>query len=256
MKTVITHFYNEEYLLPWWLEHHKKYFDFGILIDYNSTDNSVAICKEICPNWAVVPSGNPDFDSVNCDLEVLHYESQIQGWRIALTTTEFLVGDVSKLMNDNEERQQVLIRQLRFVEWDPHGTLDRNKPLWDQLKMGISYKPGVKLNDVYCRSLHNFNDVFYGPGRHWGGPTVDNYTTDAFVFHYGNAIVGYPMIRRRLQVQDRISARDREANIGYQHYMDSKGMDLRKLYEYHILNLTPHATDHSNDISQMRKLMQ
>ena len=43
--TVISHFYNEEYLLPWWLAHHTKLFDHGILINKGSTDRSVEICK-------------------------------------------------------------------------------------------------------------------------------------------------------------------------------------------------------------------
>ncbi|MBJ3789276.1 glycosyltransferase family 2 protein, partial [Bacillus sp. OA1] len=44
-KTIISHFYNEEYLLPWWLMHHTKIFDHGILINRGSTDRSVEICK-------------------------------------------------------------------------------------------------------------------------------------------------------------------------------------------------------------------
>ncbi len=53
-KTIISHFYNEEYLLPWWLEHHKKYFNHGIMINYASTDNSVSIIKQICPDWTAI----------------------------------------------------------------------------------------------------------------------------------------------------------------------------------------------------------
>ena len=45
--TIISHFYNEEYLLPFWLNHHKKYFTNAIMIDYDSTDNSVDIIKKI-----------------------------------------------------------------------------------------------------------------------------------------------------------------------------------------------------------------
>jgi hypothetical protein len=33
MITLLSHFYNEEYLLPFWIEHHKKQFDYAILID-------------------------------------------------------------------------------------------------------------------------------------------------------------------------------------------------------------------------------
>lgn len=47
--TVISHVYNEEYLIPFWLEHHKHMFSHGIIIDYNSTDRTLDIVREICP---------------------------------------------------------------------------------------------------------------------------------------------------------------------------------------------------------------
>ena len=49
--TVISHFYNEEYLLPWWLMHHTKLFDHGILINKGSTDRSAQISKRFAPYW-------------------------------------------------------------------------------------------------------------------------------------------------------------------------------------------------------------
>jgi len=36
---LFSHIYNEEYLLPFWLKHHKKIFDHGVIIDNFSTDN-------------------------------------------------------------------------------------------------------------------------------------------------------------------------------------------------------------------------
>ena len=101
MKSIISHFYNEEYLLPWWLEHHKKYFDYGLMIDYNSTDNSVEIIKDICPDWQIVTSVNSCFNAVEVDKEVMYYEEQIPGWKVTLNSTEFLVGNY-KLLKDIE----------------------------------------------------------------------------------------------------------------------------------------------------------
>ncbi|MEW9106591.1 glycosyltransferase family 2 protein, partial [Paenibacillus sp.] len=51
MRILISHFYNEEYLLPWWLKHHAPLFDHGILINRGSTDRSVDICKQLVPHW-------------------------------------------------------------------------------------------------------------------------------------------------------------------------------------------------------------
>ena len=97
MKTVISHFYNEEYMLPWWLSHHRQYFDHGIMINYDSTDRSVEIIKEYCPTWEIVQSRNREFGAKACDAEVNDYERKVQGWKICLNTTEFLVGDYSSL---------------------------------------------------------------------------------------------------------------------------------------------------------------
>jgi hypothetical protein len=60
-KTIICHFYNEEYLLPWWLNHHKKIFNDGLMINYGSTDRSVELIKQICPTWKIVDTKNEYF---------------------------------------------------------------------------------------------------------------------------------------------------------------------------------------------------
>ena len=90
MKTVISHFYNEEHLLPWWLNHHKQIFDHGIMIDYHSTDRSMEIIREICPDWELRYTRNKYFDSTPIDQEVMDIEKKLEGWRMCLNTTEFL----------------------------------------------------------------------------------------------------------------------------------------------------------------------
>jgi hypothetical protein len=52
--TVISHIFNEEYYLPFWLEYHSKIFTNGIIIDYYSTDNSVKIIESFCPHWKII----------------------------------------------------------------------------------------------------------------------------------------------------------------------------------------------------------
>ena len=102
-KTLISHFYNEEFLLPWWLKHHKQIFDHGVMIDYHSTDRSVEIIKEICPTWTIITSRNPDFQADTIDTEVNDIESQIDGWKICLNVTEQLIGDYS-ILNDEPKQ--------------------------------------------------------------------------------------------------------------------------------------------------------
>ena len=115
MKTVVSHFYNEEYLLPWWLNHHKKVFDYGIMINYASTDRSVEIIKEICPHWLVVDSAFKEFDAILIDQEVMYYESQVPGWKICLNIPEFLYGNYS-VLNDDSAPQEHYIPSFYFVD--------------------------------------------------------------------------------------------------------------------------------------------
>lgn len=64
-STVLIHIYNEEYLLPFWLNHHKNIFNHGIIIDYRSTDKSIEIYKQICPNWDIIISRNLYFTAID-----------------------------------------------------------------------------------------------------------------------------------------------------------------------------------------------
>lgn len=210
MKTIITHFYNEEFLLPWWLNHHKHIFDHGILIDYASTDRSRAIIKEICPNWIVLNSKERDFGAEACDRQVTEIERNLKGWRIALNVTEFIVGNTNKLMSTTGICQY-LLPSYKFYDWNPTGTLDKNLPLWNQLSRAISYK--TNFHARRARSLHNFNDIIYDTGRHW-----DTYNCeDAVIFHFANCISCPEMLNRRLQIQYKVPVTDLLRNYGWQH---------------------------------------
>ena len=51
-------------LLPYWIRHHASMFDMAILIDYNSTDQSLEIIRREAPKtWKVVSSRNANFDA-------------------------------------------------------------------------------------------------------------------------------------------------------------------------------------------------
>ena len=90
MRTVIASFRNEEYLLPFWLKHHREAFDHGVLIDYRSSDQSRAIIRSLAPDWEIVVSRNQDWDPLNEDFERMTHEARFEGWKISLNITEFL----------------------------------------------------------------------------------------------------------------------------------------------------------------------
>jgi hypothetical protein len=257
-KTIITHFYNEEYLLPRWLEHHRKFFNHGILIDYQSTDRSVEICREICPTWSVVRSKNREFDANACDREIMDYEKQIKGWRIALTVTEFLVGDVLNLMSESlpdplylsdPNCRTYLLQMAGFNHWDPEGEIDPTIDLWHQFKHGIDCK---RYPEYYrSRSLHNHKFMNYTTGRHFDGSTVDN----VYIFKYSNVIANQAMLKRRLQIQNRIPEINRQMSQGWHHYSESPNDPIKVLTKqklYNLLTIDQHkVTDCSTFVDQV-----
>jgi Glycosyl transferase family 2 len=221
-KVVICHFYNEEYLLPWWLKHHKAIFDHGIMIDYASTDRSVEIIQELCPTWEIVPSRNVTFDADACDKEVQDYEGTVKEWRIALNVTEFLYGNYDHL-NDSNEDQQYFISNYVFADMeDPAkgpATLDHTIPLYKQRYWGYSedkhygrVRPGGTCRRMN-RSIHNYPvDYSQHSGRHFPGTQTS--FDDLVIFYYQYASVEEPMIDRKLQIKDKMSEFDRNRNSG------------------------------------------
>ena len=110
MTTLIAHIYNEEYLLPFWLEHHKKIFDAIIIIDYNSTDRSVEICKDICPNCKIIPSKNKVFDAELADAEIMDIERKIEGIKMSLNITEFMLCEksIKDLFQEGDKQNKII----------------------------------------------------------------------------------------------------------------------------------------------------
>ena len=212
-KTIISHFYNEEYLLPWWLEHHKKYFNHGIMIDYASTDNSVSIIRQICPDWTVISSRNKFFDAKLIDDEVMDIESIVSGWKTCLNTTEFLVGEYS--MMNNTPEQEITVPCLIMVDEEPIIQPTYSKPLIDQKFYGIHYHGRDPLARR-PRLIHNKKRVQYPLGRHF-----DNFNTDKLkVLWYGWSPFNKKTLNRKLQIQNRIPESDKARGFGSQHLVD------------------------------------
>ena len=155
---IISSFYNEEYLLPWWLEHHKKYFDHGFLINYHSTDKSVDIIKKICPTWEVIDTKNKNWTCENNDQAIVEGERRFDGYKMFLTTTEFLDGKIPDLP---KESVCYAVKIFRLVDNEPNKPPMYNKPLIEQKRFGY----WARINEN--RHLHNYHDGMYvGLGRH------------------------------------------------------------------------------------------
>ncbi len=225
-RTVICHFRNEEFFLNWWLPHHTRIFDHGVMIDYASTDQSRALCERFAPSWAYVPSRNHDFDAQSCDAEVMDIESEITGWKIALNATEFLwppdLSSVIRLAGPDtmviEARGAVMVDPLPLVGRD----LDPRVPLVDQCQWGFfeDEAPPPWQGGALWRSriLHRAARGDYTPGRH-GSHLPDERTRDVglHVLWFGFSPWCRQTMNRRLAIQENIPEADRRAGRGFQH---------------------------------------
>lgn len=234
-KTILTHFYNEEYMLPWWLNHHKDIFDWGVCINYSSTDRSVEIIKDICPKWTVVDSINDKFDAKLCDDEVVKYEKQIPGWKITLNVTEFLIGDFSVL--DNTPDQELIIPCNVMVDMEEENLVVSNLPLIDQKYFGIHFSdPGTRLRRPRC--IHNKSYVNYPLGRHY--ETHNNESLQ--VCWYGWSPFNEKIIQRKLQIQNKIPESDKSRGFGREH------LTSREQLKKDFTNLQSRARDLSKEL--------
>jgi hypothetical protein len=231
MRTVIMHFYNEEYMLPWWLTHHRAMFDHGILIDYASTDRSVEICRELAPDWNVVRSRNVDFAALDVDLEVMIYEYGLPGFKIALTVTEFLCSP------------QLSEVEAKIVEGDLDGWMIEGVTMVDTNPEVVPSPKNGLVSQKHCGFLErdsDFKDKFsphtrlyhrakfgaYTPGRHHTHlPRVGHGDTNANVLWYVFCPWQPEFIQRKLQIRGRIPDRDRKAGFGFQHMYEEQQLE-------------------------------
>ena len=217
--TIISHFYNEEYLLPYWLKHHVRLFDDGILIDYESTDKSLEIIREIAPHWKVIPSRNKYYSRPALDPEVVDIEKTIDGWKTCLNTTEFIFHpDLKKYLASLPlSVNGVWLPPISLIDEDPLNPLNPDIPLVLQKHFGVISKNEVRPTN---RLIHRKNHgEWKGEGRH------DSYMENTFIagdiFH---CWLGYcpwreEFIKRKLQIQDKMSAEYKETKakeeVGY-----------------------------------------
>ena len=251
-KTLLCHFYNEEYMLPWFLNHHKQIFDHGIMIDYHSTDRSVEIIKEICPTWDIVTSRNPNFQADNIDHEVMDIERSIEGWRICLNVTELMIGDYSIL---DDSPGQHLLPSMFFVDCDRDKPVTQDLPLYEQKFDGFDFwgsyttrRETSNFRERRARSIHNTPVQYPIPGRHF-----EEYTTDQLViFYYGWCPFNDEALARKLQIQTQIPLVDRQRNWGFHHITNKETLTYRLENEFipRSRNLTEdvnrYVTKHKN----------
>lgn len=249
MRTVISHFYNESYLLPWWLKHHKKMFDYGVMINHGSTDDSVEIIKELAPHWRIVNSALTNFNAYLTDFEVMSYEKELPGWKIALNTTEFLLSTVDlevaeqflesegrigascsgyiivdNLSITNIKDDFSLVSQLNWGFNDNNADIDAEK----RIAMNLTSFPARN------RFYHKNTVGMYYPGRHTSFHDDSKLRlNDLIIFHYAFSPWNEKMLERKQQIISKLDLDDLKRGWGMQHTKSRE-----QLNSYHSLALS------------------
>ena len=246
-KTILCHFYNEEYMLPWFLNHHKEIFDHGIMIDYHSTDRSREIIQELCPTWTIVTSRNPNFQADLIDTEVNDIEQNIEGWKICLNVTEQLIGDYSVM--DSTTADELYIPSVFMVDCDREHTVDSTIPLYKQKFHGFSFRDSDRdFLERRSRRLHRTNTPYptsstrecMAPGRHY------NILSDLglAILYYGWCPFDQGQLNRKLQIQTQIPLIDRQRGWGFHHITNAETLTYRLETEF-----IPRARDLTEEIN-------
>ena len=221
---LISNFYNEAYMLPWWLKHNKIYFEHGVLFDYHSTDESAKIIKEICPTWEIRTTKTEKWDPVDEDNEIMEAEREFDGYKMILTLTEFLIGNQE--FSDKPTCYEIPTK--RMVDITTSHTPRGDTPLMEQKPDGYM----AKINRY--RYIHNHPDGAYeGAGRH--KTSHETTPSDLVIWKYAYCPWTEEFIQRRLQFKKNMSKDHLEKSWGKQHKLDRA--ELQAQYEREVQKL-------------------
>ena len=211
--TVISHVFNEAYLLPFWLEHHRTIFSHGIIIDYASTDGSMDIVRRLCPTWDIRASANAYFDAVLVDREVMEIEESVTtGFKIALNTTEFFVLHSDAPMPPPDGNTCLEVPCIIPFADNPSAQMPRSLA---DLFSGICLAAQTPHTRT-PRYMHSYPNGAYTTGRH-GTHHQYSRATDACIVWMGFYPWNSRFVHRKLQIQYRMPESDKIIGYGFHH---------------------------------------
>jgi hypothetical protein len=244
---IVIHFYNEEFLLPFWIEQHKLIADEVIFINHQSTDKSLEIIRDnILPGWKVVDSTLNNFDASQTDVEAIYYERSLKtDIKIILNATEFLFADKNWILEWFAEHGPDSAARVRSISMIDNHFIDGqiqmplDKYLWKNINYGsiFNFDDGANfsIGDRLPRFMHSCATIDYDLGRHRLWHNDIRNMSDAFILWFGFA--PWPnVIDRKLQIQQRMPESDKIAHLGIQHIVDEE--KLNEIHSIRVQNST------------------
>lgn len=229
---IVSHFFNEELLLPYWVKAHLEVADQVVMINHDSTDNSVEIIKEFAPHWKIVNTALTEFSAHQLEPEVQYWETQLSTkYKLALNSTEFIFDPnfkdtLDRCFGNYKDAQALGMRS--FVMVDKEEIPLKDEPLWLNHTWGyLDETPSVRR----WRYVHRAEHGHYQLGRHGCNlPHINMW--GMYLQWYGWA--PYPQCReRKLQIQTRIKS-DRGTGLGFEHFQTPES--LTEFYKSHLNN--------------------
>lgn len=234
-KTILmTNVYNEEYLLPFWLHHHKDMFDEIVIVDYRSTDRSLEYCKSICPNCVIQTTLNEKFEAEKIDQEFMYLvECKYEGIKIILNTTEFLfchkpIKQIFEEINCKAALQIQVYSPHSLDDFDPINSYE----LFNSL---VNNKYDIKFSTYRgSRYIHNMINGFYGPGRHESYHHNKIVTNDLKIICLSYYPLNEKFLRRKLQIQNNIPPSEIVKGFGLYHITTREKIYCESIQHYNV----------------------
>jgi hypothetical protein len=223
--TLLTHIYNEEYLLPLWLEHHKDMFDDIVVVDYRSTDRSLEICRKICPKCQIITTKNGSFGAEIVDKEMMEIENGIQGIKMILNTTEFLFVDkpIKEIFEKYDSPVSLYVNAVSPYSKEINTIYNNDNLIEKLLDPSVVYH-----NDRGVRQIHNYANGAYTVGRH-GTENTSIESHEMSIVWLGYFPMNDTLLKRKTQIQNNIPQEDKDTKKGEQHlYSEEKILSINE----------------------------
>lgn len=222
IKTLlVAHFYNEEFLLPFWIKQHIGMFDDVVMLDYDSTDSSVEIIKKLAPHWQIRKSRNRYFEPAPTDHEVMDVELEFEGyWKMCLNITEFIVMpelNLKKFIADALEKRPDTTCISSRGAWMVDAPEDADKPVCSNTPLYAQRLRGNLGGTNRNRILHKMPHGAYSDGRHSTHlKKIDSneiFSKDLFYcLWYGWSPYCDSLRKRKMQIKNKMHPNDTRTN--------------------------------------------
>jgi hypothetical protein len=166
------------------------------------------------------------------DLEVMRYEEELPGWKIALNVTEFLVSasplaDIEKYCVEKnldgfacsgfvavDLKPEQLPRHEESLLLQKPWAIDDNKIIGAQQRLEAGLTAIPERNRFY----HRDHVGMYLPGRHRSfHPASTRQNPNVLVVHFRYSPWNAQSLQRKLQILDRVDPKDLARGWGIQH---------------------------------------